>query len=259
MNGPSVAAVPTGIKTMPLSSAAALSTTGPSWVNVLCLQNRGKIPPPAFGLRGGLAQPLGDFELRLRRHMISALLFAVPLVSTNPQKVLDCASSAHVKAAIGTLGQLGASTLDKWAVLAREPAAAACELVRSLHVVHETHVVGYEQGEHPETMRVIWAIRLLRYLTGCQDFRGMTTEDPAKWDELRRDFLLRDNSGAPAKSWEPAEGIRFFQTWMSRDSVFIAPVDAQAGIIAHWRRWYQDSGSRGFQFHTCESVDNWYF
>ena len=66
-------------------------------------------------------------------------------------------------------------------VLARQPEVAACHLVRSLHVVRDPHVVGYKQKKHPETMQVIWALRALRYLTGCQDFRAQTAEDPAGW------------------------------------------------------------------------------
>jgi hypothetical protein len=191
--------------------------------------------------------------------VISALLIVVSLVSANPQTALDCRSSDRVKNAIAKMGQLGGSTPAQWSVLASEPAAVACELVRCLHVVDETRVAGYEQGEHPETMRVIWAIRLLRYLTGCQDFRGATGENPEKWDDDRRSFLLGDGPGTPLGKPKTPVPIRFFQTWMSRDSVFIAPPDAQQEIIAQWLRWYQESVSQGFQFHTCKSMDAWYF
>jgi len=75
----------------------------------------------------------------------------------------------------------------------------------------------------------------------------------------RRDWLLRDDSGTPVRNWKPTDGVAFFQTWMSRDSVFIAPRDAQEKIIARWRQWYQESGSHGVGFHTCESMDQWYF
>lgn len=191
--------------------------------------------------------------------MISTFLIAMSLVSAIPQKAFDCGASGPVKDVVAKLGELGVPTPDQWEVLATEPAAAACELVRCLHTVHETHVAGYEQGKHPGTMRVIWAIRLLRYLTDCQDFRAPTAENPATWDNVRRDFLLGDSSDAPVHDSKRAHGMRFFQTWMSRDSVFIAPVDAQRSIIEQWQRWYQTLGSHGFQFQTCESIDNWYF
>ncbi len=190
--------------------------------------------------------------------MILPVLLIGALMNTSTQAALRCEENADVSHALAELqsGKPGSGPLD---VLARTPAVAACHLVRSLHVVHDTHIVGYKQHRHPKTMRVIWALRALRYLTGCQDFRAPTAENPAKWDESRRDFLLRDDAGVPIENWNPADGVRFFRTWMSRDSVFIAPSDAQEKIIAQWVKWYRDTGSRGFHFQKCESVDRWYF
>jgi hypothetical protein len=129
----------------------------------------------------------------------------------------------------------------------------------SFTTVRDTRVIAYEQDKHVDTMRVIWALCAVRYLTDGHDFRAPTAENPAKWDELRRGWLLRDEAGVPMKNWKPADGVRFFGTWMSRDSVFIAPRDAQERIIAKWRVWYRSTGSRRFRFKTCDSVDRWYF
>jgi hypothetical protein len=191
--------------------------------------------------------------------MILPLVVAVSLASANPQEALECEPNARVSAAIAALGQPNARTADQLSVLASEPAAAVCQLLRSLHVVHDTHIVGYEQEKHPDTMRVIWALRALRYLSNCHEFRASTADDPAKWDELRRDWLLRDEHGVPVVSWKSTDRIPFFATWMSRDSVFIAPPDAQKAIIEQWRQWYLDTGRRGFHFQTCDSADRWYF
>ena len=52
--------------------------------------------------------------------------------------------------------------------------------------------------------------------------------------------------------------VAFFATWMSRDSVYIAPDDAQRSIIDAWRRWYfnQDENWRPV---VEPSTDDWYF
>jgi hypothetical protein len=172
---------------------------------------------------------------------------------------LKCATNARVTEAIAGLTADRSGLTDRLSVLAGDPVVAACQLIASLHVVRDTHVAGHDQERHRNTMRVLWAIRALRYLTGGQDFRAPTRENPATWSALRREFLLRNDSGAPARSWKPADGVPFLQVWMSRDSVFIAPPDAQEKIIARWRLWYQESGSHGVGFRTCESMDQWYF
>lgn len=193
--------------------------------------------------------------------MLLAFLLVGALINIGTHAALQCGKNARVTHAISELGRRGSNPTgsDPLSVLASAPGVAACHLVRSLHVVHDTHVVGYEQDRHPQAMRVVWALRALRYLTDCQDFRAPTADDPAKWDEARRDWLLRDDAGVPMKNWKPADGVRFFATWMSRDSVFIAPRDAQEKIITQWVRWYRNTGIRGFHFNTCESVDRWYF
>jgi len=178
-----------------------------------------------------------------------SILLAFTLINAGAESSLHCAKDPRVIDAIASLGKQS-DYRDSFSALANDPALSACHLIQSLHVVPETNVPGYEQFKLPHTMGVIWAIRALRYLTDCQDFRATTAENTKGWDDARRDFLLRNGVGEP---------LNFFATWMSRDSVFIAPRDAQEKIIAHWVQWYKDTGSRGFHFHTCESVDRWYF
>jgi len=170
--------------------------------------------------------------------MILAFVLLGAMVNTSAELPLRCATNARVTHAIAELGKLRSDIGDPLAVLLSDPVIAACHLVWSLHVVNETHVAGYQQDKHPKTMRVIWALRALRYLTHCQDFRAPTAENPRNWDEMRRGFLLRDDDiHTPAKTWKPSDGVPFFATWMSRDSVFIAPRDAQQKIIMQWVRW----------------------
>jgi hypothetical protein len=191
--------------------------------------------------------------------VILPIVIMAAVAGAGAQMPLKCNANTRVTEAIAGLIGDRSALADHLSVLAGDPVVAACQLIASLHVVADTHVAGYDQGRHRNTMRVIWALRALRYLTGCQDFRAPTRENPATWSALRRDWLLHDNSGAPVRNGQPVDGVPFFQTWMSRDSVFIAPRDTQEKIIARWHRWYRESGSRGVGFHTCESMDQWYF
>jgi len=190
--------------------------------------------------------------------MLWFVLLTIALVTSGTELPLQCTNEPRVEDAIATLATQ--SDYDRpFSILATDPPVAACHLIRSLRTVRDTHVIGYEQDKHVDTMRVIWALRALRYLTDCQDFRAPTAENPDKWDGLRREWLLRDDTGVPMTNWKPSDGVRFFATWMSRDSLFIAPSDAQQGIITQWVEWYRTKGSHGFQFKTCESVNQWYF
>jgi hypothetical protein len=171
---------------------------------------------------------------------------------------LACDDDAAIAHTVNGLGQPRTANSELLGKLAARPALAACHLIRSLHAVRDTHIAGYKQEEYPQTMQVIWAIRGLRYLTGCQDFMAPTSESPAGWTDDRRAWLFRDAAGNPVDQ-QPKEGLPFFRTWMSRDSVYIAPRDAQLSIINRWTEWYKTTGREGFEYKTCEERDNWYF
>jgi hypothetical protein len=194
----------------------------------------------------------------MRVEVMWPLLLVAAVINAPAQPPLDCPRNARVTDAIAALGRTRSATPDQLSILASDPDTAACHLLGSLHVVRDTHIAGYQQAKHASTMRVIWALRALRFLTDCQDFCAPTRENPAAWEPLRREWLLRDDAGAPVENWHAADGVRFFATWMSRDSVFIAPPDAQQKIIVQWLHWYRDAGRRGFHFHPCDS-ERWYF
>jgi len=83
------------------------------------------------------------------------------------------------------------------------PEQAARLIIAELKVVNRGH---YRSGEHPYA---VWCIRALRRLTG-KDFKARTR---SKLSENEINFLQPDEAGR----------IRFFGTWMSRDSVDVAP------------------------------------
>lgn len=197
-----------------------------------------------------------NLSLRYRIMIWLGLLLAPLVPATGRAATLSCPPNPQVTEAIAGLRDTGEQGLD---LLARQPDVAVCHLVRSLHVVRDTQVVGYKQAQHPKTMQVIWTLRALRYLAGCQDFRARTAENPAAWEWTRRGFLLPDDSSELSKKIRATRVVKFFQTWMSRDSVFIAPADAQQAIIVQWRHWYLETARHGYQYRACQSVDAWYF
>ena len=53
--------------------------------------------------------------------------------------------------------------------------------------------------------------------------------------------------------------VKFFGVWMSRDSLYIAPRDAQEQIIRKWKRWYETKGVSFAYPPFKNDPDIWYF
>ena len=132
-------------------------------------------------------------------------------------------SDAEIKAAIARLGEgTDKNGIVKFEVLYKNPRRSTELLVSSLKPVRRGQ---YLSNNHPQ---VVWNIRALRSLTGL-DFRAPTRVDLSE-DEAH--FLDHD-----AKTDE----VLFFGTWMSRDRVWVAPLDAQTAIIGKWQKWAHPS------------------
>ena len=99
----------------------------------------------------------------------------------------------------------------------------------------------YLNGQHPQA---VWIVRALRSLTGL-DFRATTTA------ELSSDEAHFLNLNAQHQ-------VLFFGTWMSHDSVWVAPKDAQIAIIRQWQNWFSQHG-HSHKYVNDEDFDNWYF
>jgi hypothetical protein len=169
----------------------------------------------------------------------------------------DCKAFPHEKIAVDALFGTLQKVADGWQFplwanqppelkeLLKEPRGSTCWLIRNLKEVNRSHL------KLPETRksRPVWAIRALRYVTGCTDFRARLPSDKMpNPDSTRGQFVLRDN----------ASKVAFFGTSMSSDSVYLAPPEAQRQIIASWQKWY-DTEASTFNFGECGEVDDWYF
>jgi hypothetical protein len=145
-------------------------------------------------------------------------------------------SDAEIHAAIKELSS--DSSDHSFEVLYKNPQEATKILIAELKPTARGH---YLSGKHPQ---VVWIIRALRSLTGL-DFTAPTT---AHLTDDEAHFL---ESNAQGK-------VEFFGTWMSRDSIWVAPEDAQIAIIKEWREWFALRG----QNHTYvndRNYDHWYF
>lgn len=121
-------------------------------------------------------------------------------------------------------------------------------LIATLETIPEDKVLPEAKNAHRSTLHVVWAIRTLRYLTG-KDFRAPTTHVfGSDEDEQRREELLKKEDGT----------VTFFATWMSRDSVYVAPPDAQRTIIETWRRWFSELDGN-WRPISEPKIDDWYF
>src|SRR5579859_738473 len=175
----------------------------------------------------------------MRGHMVvfvAVILCLLPIAARAQQEPSD----AEINAAIARLGEgTDQNGFVKFEILYKNPRRSTELLISSLKPVRRGH---YESSKHPQ---VVWNIRALRSLTGL-DFRAPTKADLTE-DEAH--FLDHD-----AKT----DDVNFFGTWMSRDRVWVAPLDAQTAIIRKWRKWFAQDGQT-FTYVSDRNFDNWYF
>jgi len=121
-------------------------------------------------------------------------------------------------------------------------------LIATLQPISENKVLPENRNKHRTALHVIWAIRALRYLTG-RDFRAPTAHvfGHSEDERTREQFLKKAD-----------HTVAFFATWMSRDSVYVAPVDAQRKIIEGWRKWFAELDERWMPVAE-PSINDWYF
>jgi hypothetical protein len=149
-------------------------------------------------------------------------------------------SDDEIKIAIAHLDQnTDEKGFTRFEILYKNPRRSTELLIATLKPVRRGQ---YQGGKHPH---VVWNIRALRSLTGL-DFRGSTQAD-----------LTEDEAHFLGHSPRTDE-VEFFGTWMSRDRVWVAPVDAQTAIINKWRKWFREHGDN-FKYMNDRNFDNWYF
>jgi hypothetical protein len=168
--------------------------------------------------------------------LVAVLSCLAPLEAGSQQLPSD----VEIKAAIKSLGEnTDEKGFTRFEILYKNPRRSTELLIATLKPVRRDQYVG---GRHPQ---VVWSIRALRSLTGL-DFCGPTqanlTEDEAH-------FLDHNPK---------TDEVEFFGTWMSRDRVWLAPVDAQTTIIKKWRKWFREHGET-FSYVNDRNFDHWYF
>jgi hypothetical protein len=174
--------------------------------------------------------------LRYWTALAAVMLCLLPMVAFSQQAPSD----EEIRAAIAKLGEgTDQNGFARFEILYRNPRRSAQLLISSLTPVRHGQ---YLTGKHPQ---VVWDIRALRSLTGL-DFRGPTE---AGLTQEEAHFLDHDPKTG---------GVEFFGTWMSRDRVWVAPVDAQAAIIKRWREWFREHGET-FTYVNDKNFDHWYF
>jgi hypothetical protein len=149
-------------------------------------------------------------------------------------------SDAEIKSAIARLGEeTDSEGFGRFEILYKNPRRSTELLIASLKPIRRGQ---YVEGKHPQ---VVWNIRALRSLTGL-NFRGPTNADLTEYEAH---FLDHDPT---------TDEVNFFGTWMSRDRVWVAPLDAQTTIIKKWQTWFREHG-QSFAYVNDRNSNDWYF
>lgn len=170
------------------------------------------------------------------RTLVFLLAFSSLFVAPRARRAK--AGDAEIRAAIADLGSRSLSR--SFEVFYSNPQESTRILIGELKATKRGH---YLTGQHPHA---VWIVRALRSLTGL-DFQARTEED-----------LSADESHFLALNAKRKGELEFFGTWMSRDSVWVAPKDAQLEIIREWKEWYARYG-RSYKYVNDHNVDDWYF
>src|SRR5208282_3005712 len=150
------------------------------------------------------------------------------------------ASDAQIRAAMKQMTAWGSGDTapkERFEIFYRNPYRSTELLISALEPVR--------RGHYTEHLQAVWIIRALRSLTGL-DFRATTKVDLTA-DEAH--FLDHD---------PVTDQVCFFGTWMSRDTVWVAPYDAQITIIKKWREWFAKEG-KDYKYVNDPDFDDWYF
>ena len=184
--------------------------------------------------------------------MLRVTLFLLACLISNNAHTLVCSEQKDSRALVETYYQAvvekgGRTMKASMSKLMSDPRNVACVLISDLQTIAEEKIDA-EQAKQPKA-RPIWALRALRYLTNCTDYRGALVKkvevDPA---DTRWSLLLRDG----------IQTVPYFRTWMSRDLVVLAPVEVQEQVIAAWKDWYARTNS-SFRFYACTDIEDWYY
>jgi hypothetical protein len=204
---------------------------------------------PKFG--GGDVSKANETRIVSMRNSILLLVFCLCCMFSH-QGLGNSENQEDLESIVKDLGKFNLPD-QQFEKLREDPLKGARLLTEELRVIHETRIVNWEHDAHKEAIHVIWCIRALRYITGGLDFRARTAHEFGNSEiEQRRKYWL--NLGR-----EDGE-LPFFAVWPSRDSLYVAPKDAQKAIIAKWLEWYREEAAT-FEFNPLrkDNPEEWYF
>lgn len=179
------------------------------------------------------------------------ILFFLILISTSCHKEKDIAAGGDK---IKNFNISEKKTIDE---IKKHPNEYCKLLMDELQVIEVDYIDGYEKDKekYKNAIHVIDCLRMLRMLSGKKfygsskyNFEISDTSSEYDLQRLRYGFLHADK-----KSKMP-----FFSVWMSRDSIFIAPPDAQKEMIQQWKEWYKKIRGK-IDMPENTNVDFWYF
>jgi len=165
----------------------------------------------------------------------------------------DCSNNEEIKKILENFGDyyenyhIGFDYKQCFDEFAKHPSEAACYLIRNLHTISQTQIRPEESESNKDAMKVIWSIRALKYLTNGKNFTAKTSYVFKKPEKTRKHFLTIFSE----------QELPFFSVWMSRDIIYIAPIDVQTKIIEQWKKWYSENG-KDFIYKSSEAMD-WYY
>jgi len=180
-----------------------------------------------------------------KRYLIAAFAAGLVFFISFPAACAEGAGPENISALASNLGP--DNFKSSFEIMKSSPSASVHALIGELRVVEATLITGSFRDQDRKDMHVIWCIRMLRALTGL-DFTARTLNIFGP-DEQQRAFWLtkKDNQGIP-----------FFATVMSSDSVYIAPMDTQSDIIWEWSDWYKSYSSRHRYNTELPPKEDWY-
>lgn len=134
--------------------------------------------------------------------------------------------------------------------LARHPDLAVQILVEELKPVSIVKLDDPTNSpiENESARHVIWRFRALYYVTGHKILASSSYKLTNSDYDRNRSGLLKTEGG----EWA------FFTEWMSRGTVYFAPIDAQKKIIQDWHTWANEN-LKTRTFPQNVAFDEWYF
>ena len=149
-----------------------------------------------------------------------------PLAQT-PHDYPAIADTVPVDAVVKQLGS-DDRDVERIKFLARHPAKSARFLIQELHAVDGVRILSQEQYDPKwkDAEHVVWSLRALRTITGALEFRAKASNH---FDDSEIERNCEWFTGG--EQFKKDGTVHFFGVWMSRDSLCIAPKDAQEKII----------------------------